>query len=275
GGNFSEANGVSFDGSVIVGSSDTASGEEAFYWTETDGMQGLGHLSGGGLFSTAFGVSADGSVVVGQSDNTSGLEAFRWTEQDGMQGLGSLPGGGSESIAEGISANGKFIVGGAQSANSGSDFEAFLWSEETGKMLGLGDLPGGTFFSQANAISTDGSIVVGNSNIGLPEIPGEPLFSNAAFIWDEVNGMRNLQEVLENELGLDFMGITLHSATDVSIEGSRISIAGWGTVPSVTAAGGNERAVAILTVPEPSSIFSLITVGLLGTVLGIKRKINA
>lgn len=34
GGSFSEANGVSFDGSVIVGSSDTASGEEAFYRTE-------------------------------------------------------------------------------------------------------------------------------------------------------------------------------------------------------------------------------------------------
>src|SRR5262245_14805654 len=57
--------GVSADGSVVVGRSESASGDEPFRWTAGDGMVGLGDLPGGGFYGAAGAASADGSVVVG------------------------------------------------------------------------------------------------------------------------------------------------------------------------------------------------------------------
>jgi probable HAF family extracellular repeat protein len=106
----SSANGVSADGSVIVGTS----GIQAFRWTAGSGMVGLGYLPGDNS-SSANGVSGDGSIVVG---NGGYGEAFRWTAGSGMQSLwdllvtnglnldpGLVPG------ASGISADGNTIVG--------------------------------------------------------------------------------------------------------------------------------------------------------------------
>ncbi|NRA00706.1 MAG: PEP-CTERM sorting domain-containing protein, partial [Myxococcales bacterium] len=76
----SSALGVSADGSVVVGSSASASGWEAFRWTQGGGMVGLGDLPGGTFYSGARAVSADGSVVVGWAVSASGHEAFRWTQ---------------------------------------------------------------------------------------------------------------------------------------------------------------------------------------------------
>src|SRR5262249_26551175 len=65
GGEFrSVANGVSADGSTVIGFSGLGAGQEAFRWTSAGGMVGLGDLSGGDFESSANGVSADGSVVV-------------------------------------------------------------------------------------------------------------------------------------------------------------------------------------------------------------------
>src|SRR5208337_4431920 len=89
----SSPSGVSADGSVVVGlSSDTSGNSQAFRWTESVGMVGLGFLPGG-VTSSARAVSADGSVVVGLSSDASGnSQAFRWTESVGMVGLGFPPG---------------------------------------------------------------------------------------------------------------------------------------------------------------------------------------
>jgi len=130
------ANGVSADGSVVVGTAVPGdfSGNEAFRWTQATGMVGLGIRA-----SEAYGVSADGSVVVGSS---TGLftEAFAWTQETGMVGLGFLE-GVFTSQALGISADGSVAVG-----TSGN--EAVRWTQ-TG-IVGLGDLPGGSFYSIAN-----------------------------------------------------------------------------------------------------------------------------
>ncbi|WP_277874339.1 MULTISPECIES: PEP-CTERM sorting domain-containing protein [Microcystis] len=90
---FSEANGVSADGSVVVGYSNGGNGFngnliEAFRWTQAGGMVGLGVLSGG-IASYANGVSADGSVVVGYSRTGpfTGAEAFIWNSTQGMRSL--------------------------------------------------------------------------------------------------------------------------------------------------------------------------------------------
>ena len=105
---FSQAYGVSTDGSVVVGHGTSASGFEAFRWTQRGGKEGLGDLPGGEFDSWAFGVSTDGSVVVGHGTSASGDEAFRWT-QSGMVGLGDLPGGNFKSGASDVSADGSVI----------------------------------------------------------------------------------------------------------------------------------------------------------------------
>ncbi|NCR91372.1 MAG: PEP-CTERM sorting domain-containing protein [Microcystis aeruginosa G11-01] len=165
GGSFSsDATGVSADGSVVVGQSTGASGNEAFRWTQATGMVGLGYLPGGSFSSGASGVSADGSVVVGSSNSANSfLEAFRWTQGTGMVGLGYLPEGDFGSGASGVSADGSVVVG----SNSANGNEAFRWTQATG-MVGLGDLAGGIsflggFFSSPG-VSADGSVVVGSSN---------------------------------------------------------------------------------------------------------------
>ena len=157
-----EAAGVSADGSVVVGYSDTTSGFEAFRWTSA-GMEGLGHLAGGGLYSEAAGVSADGSVVVGNSDTTSGFEAFRWTSA-GMEGLGYLAGGGSDGEALGVSADGSVVVGYSDTA---SVDEAFRWTSAGGMQSVASILADkgveltGWSLEGATGVSADGYTIVG------------------------------------------------------------------------------------------------------------------
>jgi len=126
---YSDAWGVSADGSVAVGNSSSVSGEQAFRWTQATGMAGLGHLPGGS-YSVANGVAANGSVVVGagSSVNAQYYEAFRWTARGGMTGLGDLPGAGFDSVATGVSADGSIVVGYGTSVNG---FEASRWTQAT------------------------------------------------------------------------------------------------------------------------------------------------
>jgi probable HAF family extracellular repeat protein len=140
-------------------------GFEAFRWTSSGGMVGLGDLAGGSFLSAATAVSADGSVVVGQGVSASGAEAFRWTSGGGMVGLGDLAGGSFFSVALAVSANGSVVVGQGTTA---SEVEAFVW-DATGGMQSLTDVLSpsvgaaldGWTLSVANAISADGRTVVG------------------------------------------------------------------------------------------------------------------
>jgi probable HAF family extracellular repeat protein len=105
------AEGVSADGSVVVGRAGNASNQwRAFRWTANGGMQDLGSIGGAG--SVAYGVSADGSVVVGVNS----VGAFRWTAQSGMQDLNQLyaallQNGSYLHNATAISPDGRYIVG--------------------------------------------------------------------------------------------------------------------------------------------------------------------
>jgi uncharacterized membrane protein len=116
GGQFSSiANGVSANGSVIVGAGSTGFGPydfEAFRWDANDGMQGLGYLPGSSS-SVAFDVSADGTIVVGSSGG-----AFIWDRDHGMRSLLDLLvtagvdlTGWVLSAATAISADGLTVVG--------------------------------------------------------------------------------------------------------------------------------------------------------------------
>jgi probable HAF family extracellular repeat protein len=95
GGNFSQAQAASADGTVVVGTSFVPGPppspgqpmpEEAFRWTESEGMVSLGDLPGGRHISKAFDVSADGSVIVGSGDGTADIgipQAVFWSGGSG------------------------------------------------------------------------------------------------------------------------------------------------------------------------------------------------
>jgi hypothetical protein len=82
-----------------------------------------------------------------------------------------------------------------------------------------------------------------------------------AMIWDQLHGPRSLQEVLEDEFGLDLTGWDLTAATSVSGDG--LTIVGYGTNPS-----GNREAW-IATIPEPGT-GSLLALRLVG--LAVRRR---
>src|SRR5262245_43913540 len=103
---YSEANGVSANGSVVVGASRSASGTEAYFWIAGSGLVGLHDLPGGSFFSRGLAVSGDGLVVVGESASGNGTEAFVWSAAGGMSGLGDLDGAEFSSAAFGVSGNG-------------------------------------------------------------------------------------------------------------------------------------------------------------------------
>lgn len=226
----SAASGVSGDGSVVAGNSASdlsPSWGEAFRWTAATGLVGLGVLSGSAIpTSVPWRISADGTVIVGWASSENGREAFRWTESEGLLALGDLPAGSFDSWATGVSADGSVIVGLALNPGPTS----FRWTATTG-MVDLGSPPGG-IGSHAWGVSADGSVVVGDAGVSGELVPA---------IWDEIHGMRNLEEVLaELGLGSSLEGWDLEQATAVSADG--LTVAGWGYSPF----GGEEAWVAYL-----------------------------
>jgi len=247
---WSSSYGASYDGSIIVGRSTGSNGNEAFLWTASEGMVGLGHLDKNitlGRQSGAYAISADGSTVVGYSGyynllNGKDIEPFLWNEQRGMIGLGHLPGGDSDGYATCVSSDGSLIAG---YSSSFLGREAFIWREETG-IAGLG-IPANEGFrsTMASRMSADGNIIVGWGHIVDSHL-------SEAFIWDEVNGIRNLTNLLENEYGLDLMGWRLRDASGISDDGK--TIIGW--AERIDGAF-HEQGYYIVTIPEPSTLLFL------------------
>jgi probable HAF family extracellular repeat protein len=271
GGQNSSAYDVSANGRVIVGSSDSLNGiSEAFYWTIETGMVGLGDLPGGEFYSGAAAVSDDGAVIAGTG--TMGLlyQPFQWKAETGLVALsGALPAEYNGSSASNTSADGQVIVGDAYYSNSnGSNSQAFRWTEETGFQL-LGDLPGGEFSSSAATVSSDGSIVLGQSSALPPESIGNTGIGDfKAFVWDEIHGMRDLQNVLINDYGLGgaLAGWQLIRAVDISNDG--LSIVGSGFNPNGDIEAWLVRLDHPITAPEPSSL----TLALAFTLLFARRR---
>ena len=245
----SDAFAISGDGLVAAGQSpsSTVNAYEAFRWTADTGMVGVGSLAGNATLtdSLIYGVSGHGSVLVGQSDSLFGIKAVRWTASTGLVSLGVLPGGAASSAAKAVSADGAVVVGGSDSASGN---EAFLWRPRNA-MIGLGDLPGGIFNSFASGVSADGSVVVGTSDSAIGHQPfrwtaatgmvglgfsgfaddvsadGSVVVGTSngdAFIWDATHGMRLIENVLVNDLGLDLGNYHLRGATGISDAGGTI-----------------------------------------------------
>lgn len=172
---------VSDDGSVVVGAdvSDPAR-REAFRWTESQGMQGLGDFPGGDFLSGATAVSADGRVVIGGGTARiyATSDGFRWTDVTGLQHIPPLSTNvpSYQSSATGISADGSIIVGDSR-LTSGSPSVAITWTEATGSQSI------GPNLTSAFGISSDGHTIVGGGN-----------FSGQmrAYRWTEATGAQSL-----------------------------------------------------------------------------------
>jgi probable HAF family extracellular repeat protein len=172
----SEAADVSANG-VVVGSSRSGNGREAFRWTRETGMVGLGDFPGGVFNSFATAVSADGSVVVGGGNaapewtpyQDEGSRAFRWTADSGFT---SLVGGPhwtnvlDEIQARGVSADGSVVVGVYRFQ---SIVYAFRWTEAGGAVT----LTGNYYNVAANDVSADGHVMVGEDYLAGGWFEGE------------------------------------------------------------------------------------------------------
>jgi probable HAF family extracellular repeat protein len=246
--NWAIAYGVSNNGIVVGVVSEYGPPDRTYGFRGDNRLIGIGNGS-----AAAWGISADGNTVFGESDffelesNAYRRQATIWTNGNnngiGLRGLM----GAANCTAYAASADGSVIVG---ESDTGSGHEAVLWARnESDEAKGLGLLPG-DLSSVARAVSGNGKIVVGSSGCKL-------------FIWDEDNGMRNLQDVLENQYGIDLAGWRLISVDGVSADGS--VIVGYGTNPS----GFTES--WIVTIPEPSSLVILL-MGAFGLVALLKQQ---
>ena len=148
---------LSADGLVAVGvASSGASVREAWRWTETLGIQGLGFLPGEST-STAASVSADGAFIAGWS----GPEAFRWSIA-GLEPVATAIAGEVQVVA--ISEDGGTIVGDHLDLDA---FEGISWRWRSGTGIDTSfHFPVEDLFSFLNT-SADGEIVAGAG--GVPD----------------------------------------------------------------------------------------------------------
>lgn len=234
----SYAQDASFNGDVVVGRSEIGQfgdAGQAFRWTSTTGLVGLGFLRPGQGYSEAAAVSGDGSTIVGYVRQTTGFEqAFMWREGTGMVGLPGLD-ATNDGRARGVNMDGTIIVGLARPG----PFQqaATMWVDGIPMNLGV---PTGFNRSLANAVSDDGSVVVG-------QLDGN---GQTAAIWTLGRGMEPLSTYLT------FHGISVPSniklltATAVSADGR--TIAGYTGPPGAGIQGW------VVTIPTPGSVLVLL-----------------
>ena len=214
--------GILPDGSVAVGGSWSANGDEATVWPKGAAPYGLlnAHPT-----TKAFGAQqiASPDVIVGYATVTGGVTQAFLYKNGVMNALGSLPGGKNDSTGVNISADGSVVVGDASSSISGQYWEAYFWTDRTG-MVGLGHFPTAPAAktSVANAVTDDGWRIVGQSShtsalncFGSNDTPH-------AFVWDPIAGMQSLHDILEEEQGLVIVDYTLYLAVDCSSDGTYI-----------------------------------------------------
>jgi hypothetical protein len=165
---YSGANGISDDGSTIVGAfrSSGSQANQAYRWTADAGMVPL--ATENIVRSNALDASADGSIIVGnaQFSETTENEAFIWTAVDGMRplqnmlvedlGLADSVSGWTNLLAQAISADGFTIVGlGTNAAGLTEGFVANL-RPRPGDFDGDGDVDDQDFLQWEVSFGVDG-----------------------------------------------------------------------------------------------------------------------
>jgi probable HAF family extracellular repeat protein len=191
---------------VVVGSSYSGGVQAAYCWSPDTGAVALTP----GVFSAseALGISENGRVIVGWGIFTDSTRrrAIVWQDRTTVIDLG-------QGIARAVSTDGRTVVGSIGPS-------VFVWNELAGLGL-LGALPDDEA-AEATSVSADGSVIVGRSYVSGVGSSSHP------FVYDRVNGMRNLEVVLARR-GVSFGNWTLDRAVAVSSDGR--TIVGSGTNP--------------------------------------------
>ena len=137
--------------------------------------------------------------------------------------------GSQRSEAEDITRDAMYIAGYSHNGTN-SLATRWAWDGSAYTIMALGGAPLGSF---AMALSEDGQVIVGAGG-------------GQAFIWDPINGYRNVMDVLVS-LGIDMTGWTLTQGTGISFNGK--TLCGLGTYNGIAQGW-------IATVPEPSSLLA-------------------
>ncbi|BCX49680.1 extracellular repeat protein, HAF family [Haloferula helveola] len=227
----SRAWGVSADGLMVCGQSDSASGTEAARWTLPGTGLGLGDLPNSPFQSNAADISGDGTKACGTVVLGVGtVRASRWIEGTGQTQLGTLNTSGyRNSDARGISDDGQKVVG---TSTSNNGFRGFIWTATgatSGTMQSVGVLTptptqvGDSYgiISQADDISADGQTVIGTSTFTIfQSVPDPDPTDNyvpppviveqgsEAFQWTSASGISGLGDLPGGALSSQALGIS-------------------------------------------------------------------
>ncbi|MDX2130772.1 MAG: hypothetical protein SFY69_01810 [Planctomycetota bacterium] len=222
---------LSGDGSIAVGRATPFGSDavgQAFRWTESTGLVGLGFARPDHFYSEAAAISRDGTTIVGHGRGSAGRnEAFVWTSTLGMQPLPGLD-ASNDAQAFGVNFDGSIIVGNA----SPGPFEqvATMWMNGVPTSLGLAP---GSIRSRAYGVSDAGTVVVGQLDGG----------GQTAAIWTPDRGMERLSDYLAFHGVQVPAGVNLLTATAVSADG--MTIVGYTGLP------GQVRDGFVATIPAP------------------------
>ena len=172
--------GLSFDGTIMVGGTSSSAGYRAYIWSEETGMQPL-PIDGLAATGTAYAVSGDGRVVAGRH-TASGLNhlgnyepwPFVWSRDTGaLVDIGLETG-----TVWAVNGDGSVMTGTTLFPETMRMTRAFVWRAETGA-IDLGEIESTSCEPLPAAISADGSRIVGGC-------------SNRAFLWTAGGGMIEL-----------------------------------------------------------------------------------
>ena len=161
-GGSSRANGVSANGSTVVGWDESSTG----FWRGArwvDGAESL--LDPIDSVGDAWGANSGGSVIVGAFAGPTNDEAYRWTEAGGIQPIGVLPGTQYKGYAIDLSEDGNLIIG---YCGFGFDRRGFAWTPAGGMgyiedfLTNLGvTIPANWILDTPQAVSPDKNFISG------------------------------------------------------------------------------------------------------------------
>lgn len=243
--------GMSSDGSIISGYVNTSttlfgSADQPCYWTKDGSLHILTPPINDTFSTHADAVSGDGSKIL--LNHATNPASYLWSQEGGYELLPL-----DVFWASWLSYDGQILAGTSRGAPGTNIYFSFYWSQTEG--LTLIDTPAGWLHSFFGSMTPDAKFAVGQLNLS-----GNPPEGGRAYLWDDQNGTRLLEDVLANDYSINLDGWTLLNATGISADG--MTICGYGINPD----GNMEGWVA--TIPEPASLLLLAA----GTIIFRSRK---
>lgn len=246
------ATSVSADGSTIVGFSTWDSTAQAFRWTQTEGMIGLGIVPGG-QESTAYAISDDASYIVGTSQigaPQNPLYNHVFGYDGSLHDLGFPQSGSTRPRARVndvlvLSGETRVIVGSVLH-NAPEPTERAFARFSNGGELSLPAFPNSGDFGTAAYCIADSGIVLGIANQN---------FFPVGAMWVPGLGIRALADVLSVDYGIDMSGWGLIVPQDITPDGRYIVGYGYRVGSPATA----EAFVAFIPEPATMTLFALLT----------------